>query len=86
MARIDRLTTLIGLLIIAVGTAQFMLGVALTTDFGAALAGAFGWHLGNNRDPYPIGNPLLMLLAWLLGSIIARDGIVMGRSKLSHWV
>jgi hypothetical protein len=84
MSRTGRVVTLIGFLIIAAGTLQFVVGVAVTTDFGAALSGAFGWELGNNRNPYPIGNPLLMQLAWVAGGVVIYAGMARGGARVSR--
>jgi hypothetical protein len=82
----SRMITLIGLVVVALGTAQFVLGVALqTTEFGIALAGEFGWVLGNNHN-YLMYNLLLMWLAWIGGGIVAGVGMVKSRSKFSRWV
>ena len=71
--KVGHIITLIGLLVVALGIAQMMLGIVLVIEFGEAL--------GNNANPYPFGNPLLMLLAQVAGGIIAGLGFVMSRDK-----
>ena len=84
MSRTGRIVALIGFLIIAAGTVQFVVGVAMTTDFGAALSGTLGWELGNTRNPYPIGNPLLMEFAWIAGGGVVYAGMATGRTRVSR--
>jgi ribose/xylose/arabinose/galactoside ABC-type transport system permease subunit len=86
MVRMGRIITLIGLVVAALGVAQFALGMAVITESGTALAAEFGWVLDNNHNPYPFGNPLLMLLAFVVGAIIAAVGMVKSRSKFSRWI
>ena len=81
LVRVGHFITLVGLLVVALGVAQMMLGIALLTEFGEALAFAFGWVFGSNHNPFPFGNPLLMLLAQVAGGIIAGVGLVMSRGK-----
>ena len=81
--RVSHIFILIGLLVAALGVAQMMLGIALITEFGEALAAGFGWVLGKNHNPYPFGNPLLMLLAQVAGGIIAGAGLVMSLNNQS---
>jgi hypothetical protein len=81
VVRVGHIIILIGLLVVALGMAQMMFGMALLTEFGEALAAGFGWVLGKNHNPYPFGNPLLMLLAQVAGGIIAGVGLVMSRNK-----
>src|ERR1022692_107470 len=47
--RVSHIFILIGLLVAALGVAQMMLGIALITEFGEALAAGFGWVLGKNH-------------------------------------
>jgi hypothetical protein len=84
MSRSGRILTLVGFLIIIAGTAQFVVGVAMMTDFGAALSGTLGWELGNSGNPYPIGNPLLMEFAWIAGGGVVYAGIARGGARVSR--
>jgi hypothetical protein len=85
----SRVITLIGLVVVALGVAQFALGIALETEFGQALAAEFGWLSGHNfsHNPYPIGYAFpTLVLACVVGGIIAGVGIAKSRSKFSRWV
>ncbi len=88
MVRVGRLMILIGLLIVALGVAQFGLWITLTTEFGQALAAEFGWAPGSGHNPYPIiaYSLLILVLACVVGGIIAGVGMVKSQSKFSRWV
>ena len=61
MNRSAKVLLLIGLLIAVLGTLQFLLVLALSSD----------------PNPNPVGNGILMWLAWAVGGIIAGLGLFM---------
>ena len=88
MVRVGRIMILIGLLIVALGVAQFALAISLTTEFGKALATEFGWVQGNDQSHNLYSGYALPMLvfACVIGGIIARAGMITSRSKFSRWV